>query len=132
MSIRKISHIGIAVRDLGPQVALYRDVMGLELLGVEEVADQGVRVAMFRVGESTVELLEPLSEASPIHAFLEKRGEGLHHLAYEVEGIEGTLAALERGGVRLIDRQPRLGAHGKRIAFLHPRSTGGVLTELCE
>jgi methylmalonyl-CoA/ethylmalonyl-CoA epimerase len=132
VSIRKISHIGIAVRDLDRQVALYRDVLGLELLGFEEIEDQQVRVAILRVGESNIELLEPLSDRSPVAKFLERRGQGIHHLAYEVDGIEQILEGLDSDGVELIDRSPRDGAHGKRIAFIHPRSTFGVLTELCE
>lgn len=132
MSIRKISHIGIAVRDLDQQIAFYRDVLGLELKGIEEIQDQGVRVAMLGVGESNIELLQPLSEDSPVAKFLDRRGEGIHHLAYEVEGIEETLKQVAEKGTELIDPKPRLGAHDQRIAFLHPRSTFGVLTELCE
>lgn len=132
MSIRKISHIGIAVRDLDQQVAFYRDVMGLEYQGTEVVEDQQVRVAIFRVGESAIELLEPTSPESPVAKHLDKKGEGIHHLAYEVEGIQQTLDDLKQKGARLIDQGPRDGAHGKRIAFIHPKSTFGVLTELCE
>jgi methylmalonyl-CoA/ethylmalonyl-CoA epimerase len=132
LSIRKISHIGIAVRDLDRQLALYRDVLGLELLGFEELEDQQVRVAILKVGESNIELLEPLSDSSPVARFLERRGEGIHHLAYEVQGITQVIENLDEMGVELIDRAPRAGAHGKRIAFVHPRSTFGVLTELCE
>ena len=132
MSIRKISHIGIAVRDLDQQVAFYRDVMGLEYQGTEVVEEQQVRVAIFRVGESAIELLEPTSPESPVAKHLDKKGEGIHHLAYEVEGIQQTLDDLKQKGARLIDQGPRDGAHGKRIAFIHPKSTFGVLTELCE
>ena len=132
MSIQKISHIGIAVRDLDQQVAFYRDKMGLELLGFEEVQDQQVKVAIFKVGESNIELLTPTSSESPIAKFLDKRGEGIHHLAYASDGLEALLGTLEDKGVDLIDKKPRPGAHGARIAFLHPRSTFGVLTELCE
>lgn len=132
MTISKISHIGIAVRDLDEQIAFYRDKLGLELVGIESIEDQKVKVAIFRVGESNIELLTPTSPQSPVAKFLDKRGEGIHHLAYQVEGLEGLLAALENKGVDLIDKKPRQGAHGARIAFLHPRSTFGVLTELCE
>lgn len=132
MSIQKISHIGIAVRDLDQQVAFYQDKMGLELLGFEEVQDQQVKVAIFKVGESNIELLTPTSPESPIAKFLDKRGEGIHHLAYASDGLEALLGTLEDKGVDLIDKKPREGAHGARIAFLHPRSTFGVLTELCE
>jgi methylmalonyl-CoA/ethylmalonyl-CoA epimerase len=132
VSIQKISHIGIAVRDLDQQVAFYQDKMGLELLGFEEVQDQQVKVAIFKVGESNIELLTPTSPESPIAKFLDKRGEGIHHLAYASDGLEALLGTLEDKGVDLIDKKPREGAHGARIAFLHPRSTFGVLTELCE
>lgn len=132
MSIRKISHIGIAVWDLQQQVAFYRDIMGLTYVGTEVVEEQQVRVAIFRVGESAIELLEPTSPDSPVAKHLEKKGEGIHHLAYDVEGIQQTLENLQSEGVRLIDQSPRRGAHGKRIAFIHPKSTFGVLTELCE
>ena len=132
MSIRKISHIGIAVRDLQQQVAFYRDVMGLDYVGTEVVEGQRVRVAIFRVGESAIELLEPTSDDSPIARHLAKKGEGIHHLAYDVEDLQQTLANLAQKGARLIDQAPRKGAHDKDIAFIHPKSTFGVLTELCE
>lgn len=132
MAIERISHIGIAVRDLSQQISLYRDVLGLPFVGLEEVEDQGVRVALFRVGEVTVELLEPKTQDSPIAKFLQKHGEGIHHLAYAVQDLPRTLEALAAKGVELIDKEPRRGAGGRRIAFLHPRSTHGVLTELCE
>jgi len=132
VSIQGLSHIGIAVRDLPAQVAFYRDVLGLELLGEEVVADQRVRVAVFRCGEARIELLAPLDAESPIARFLERRGEGIHHLAYAVSGLAGMLPELRGRGVDLIDQAPRAGAEGRQIAFLHPRSTFGVLTELCE
>ncbi len=132
MSIRKISHIGIAVRDLQQQVAFYRDVMGLEYVGTEVVEDQRVRVAIFRVGEAAIELLEPTSDDSPVAKHLAKKGEGIHHLAYDVEDLQQTLDNLAARGARLIDQTPRKGAHDKAIAFIHPKSTFGVLTELCE
>lgn len=132
MSIEKISHIGIAVRDLEQQVAFYRDVLGLRLTGTETIEDQQVKVAIFQVGESAIELLCPTSAESPVARFLDQKGEGIHHLAYQVEGIQETLDGLSKNGARLIDETPRKGAHDKRIAFIHPRSTFGVLTELCE
>jgi methylmalonyl-CoA/ethylmalonyl-CoA epimerase len=132
MGIERISHIGIAVRQWDQQVAFYQDVLGLKLLQIEEVPEQKVRVAMFQVGEVVIELLGPLSEDSPVGKFLEKQGEGLHHLAYLVQDLAGTLQSLSEKGVALVDKTPRPGAHGHRIAFLHPRSTFGVLTELCE
>ncbi len=132
MAIERLSHIGIAVRDLDAQVRFYRDTLGLALEAIEEVPDQQVRVASFRLGEASLELLTPLGPESPIARFLEKRGEGLHHLAYAVADLPAELAALAGKGVDLIDKSPRPGAAGQRIAFLHPRSTFGVLSELCE
>jgi len=131
LAIQKISHIGIAVRSLDEQKALYRDVLGLKLLAEEEVADQQVKVAIFEVGDSRVELLEPTSSESPIAKFLEKRGEGIHHVAYEVDSVGESLAHYKAQGVRLIDQTPRAGAEGAEIAFLHPKATFGALTEIC-
>jgi methylmalonyl-CoA/ethylmalonyl-CoA epimerase len=132
MSISGIAHIGIAVRDLDEQITYYQEVLGLRLVRQEEVLDQKIRVAFFACGETTIELLYPLSADSPVAKFIEKRGEGIHHIAYAVNGIDATLKHMEDRGVVLIDKAPRPGAHGKRIAFIHPRSTFGVLTELCE
>lgn len=132
MSIQKISHIGIAVKDLEAQVRLYRDLLQLELVNEEVVEDQQVRVAMFQVGESTIELLCPTSPDSPVAKFIDRRGEGIHHVAYEVEDLDGQLERLAAQGMELIDKKARAGAHGKRIAFLHPKATFGVLTELCD
>jgi len=132
MSDKRIDHIGIAVSSLDERVPFYRDTLGLEFLGYEEVVEQKVRVAIFDAGGAHVELLEPTAEDSPVAKFIAKRGEGLHHLAYGVEGLEQLLAGMAEEGVRLIDKEPRDGAHGKRIAFVHPAATGGVLTELCE
>jgi methylmalonyl-CoA/ethylmalonyl-CoA epimerase len=129
MPAKKINHIGIAVKNLESASALYRDVLTMTFEGTEEVTEQKVRVAFFSIGESRIELLEPTSPDSPVAKFLESKGEGIHHVAYEVEA---TLAGLKSDGVRLIDATPRGGAHGTRIAFLHPKATGGVLTELCE
>ena len=128
----QIDHLGIAVASIDQAAALYRDVMGLPCEGTEEVADQKVRVMFFAVGEVRIELLEPTSEDSPIAKFLEKRGPGLHHVAYRVDDLPATLAALKAAGVRLIDETPRTGAHGMKIAFAHPGSTHGVLTEFCQ
>ncbi len=128
----KINHIGIAVKNLENSIPLYRDQLGMEFEGTEEVAEQKVRVAFLKIGESRIELLEPTSPDSPVAKFLEKNGEGIHHLAYEVADIEQTLAELKQNEVRLIDNQPRRGAHGSLIAFLHPKATGGVLTEICQ
>ncbi|MBK8481951.1 MAG: methylmalonyl-CoA epimerase [Proteobacteria bacterium] len=132
MTVRKVSHIGIAVERLAAQVPFYRDELGLPLIAEEEVADQGVRVAIFQAGDTRIELLEPTRPDSPIARFLERRGPGLHHLAYQVDEVGSVLQRLQEHGCRLIDEAPRAGAHGARIAFVHPKSTGGVLTELCE
>ena len=130
--IKKIDHIGIAVNSLESSVPFYRDVLGLSFLGEEEVPGQKVRVAMFSVGEVKIELLEPASEESPIAGYLEKKGEGIHHIAYEADGIIEELQMVKEKGVQLIDENPRRGAHGMEIAFLHPKSTGKVLTEICQ
>jgi len=129
---KKISHIGIAVENIEAALPFYRDVLGLEFEGTEVVAEQKVKVAFLGIGESRIELLEPTAPDSPVAKFLEKNGPGVHHLAYEVDGLEGRLASLKEEGVRLIDETPRIGAHHTRIAFLHPKASGGVLTELCE
>lgn len=128
----RIDHLGLAVESLEEASRLYRDVLGLECGGTEEVADQKVRVAFFQVGEVRIELLEPTDADSPIAKFLEKRGPGLHHVAYRVDDLPATLAALKSAGVRLIDDTPRPGAHGMQIAFAHPKSTGGVMMEFCQ
>jgi methylmalonyl-CoA/ethylmalonyl-CoA epimerase len=129
---KKISHIGIAVENIEAALPFYTDVLGLEFEGTEVVAEQKVKVAFLVIGESRIELLEPTAPDSPVAKFLEKNGPGIHHLAYQVDGLEGRLASLKGQGVRLIDESPRLGAHHSRIAFLHPKASGGVLTELCE
>jgi len=128
----KINHVGIAVKNLENAIPFYRDQLGMTFEGTEEVAEQRVRVAFLKVGESRIELLEPTSPDSPVAKFLEKNGEGIHHLAYEVADIAKSLKELEAQGVRLIDKEPRNGAHGSQIAFLHPKASGGVLTEICQ
>ena len=130
--IKHIDHIGIAVKDLERQMKFYSDVLGLSCSGVEEITDQKVRVAMFPVGEVRIELLQPMADDSPIAKFLEKRGEGIHHIAYSISDLEGNLKRLDEKQVQSIDSKPRIGAGGHKIAFLHPKSTFGVLTELCE
>ena len=130
--IKKIDHIGIAVKNLQKQIKFYTEVLGLSCTGIEEVKDQKVKVAMFAVGEIRLELLQPMSEDSPIARFLEKKGEGIHHLAFQVSDLEGDLKRLQEQEIQLIDHQPRIGAEGHKIAFLHPKSTYGVLTEMCE
>lgn len=128
----KIDHIGIAVCDLEKALSFYRDQIGLVFNGIEEIDEQKVRVAFFPVGESEIELLESTDPAGPVGKFIEKKGEGVHHLAFRVSDIEDKLEQLKELGVALIDKKPRYGAGGAKIAFLHPKSTGGVLVELCE
>lgn len=128
----KIDHIGVAVADLEKMISFYQDKLGLELKGIEEVAEQKVRVAFFPVGESKIELLETTDPDGPVGKFIEKKGEGVHHVSLRVSDIEGEMSRLKEQGVVLLDEKPRYGAGGARIAFLHPKSTGGVLIELCE
>ncbi len=130
--INKINHIAIAVRSLEEHIPFYRDVLRLEYRGTEVVEDQKVRLAVFGVGEVQIELLEPTEPDSPISAFIEKRGEGMHHISYQVDDIEKQIAELKQKQVRMIDETPRSGAHGSRIAFLHPKSSAKVLTELTQ
>jgi methylmalonyl-CoA/ethylmalonyl-CoA epimerase len=130
--LTKINHIGIAVTSLDNAIPFYRDNLGMAFAGIEEVAEQKVRVAMLQVGESKIELLEPTSEDSPVAKFIAKNGAGIHHIAYEVADIEAAIAKLLADGARMIDEKPRHGAHGTRIAFIHPKSSNGVLTELCQ
>jgi len=132
MKLSHIEHIGIAVKDLQASVKFYEEVLGLECYAIEEVKDQKVKTAFFMLGGTKIELLESTDPEGPIGKFIEKKGEGVHHLAFAVEGIENALATLKERGVQLVDQQPRKGAEGLDIAFLHPKSTGGVLTELCE
>lgn len=128
--MRKIDHLGIVVRDLEAALAHWAGLLGIEAVHREVVADQGVEVAKFPVGESSVELIMPVKEGTGIAKFLEKRGEGIHHVCYAVPDLEAELARLAASGVALIDEKPRVGAGGDLIAFLHPKSTNGVLTEL--
>ena len=128
----KVDHIGIATLDLAAGLAVWRDALGLNLDATEEVAEQGVKVAMLKIGETHVELLEPLSPDSAVGKFLAKRGPGIHHIAIEVPDIRVALADLRTKGARLIDEQPRIGARGCLVAFVHPASTHGVLVELVE
>ena len=130
--LQKIHHLGYAVEDLHAASRFYREHFGAQIEEPETVADQGVKATMFRVGESMVELLEPTGPDTPVGKFLAKRGEGLHHVAFQVEDIEAALAELGRDGVLLIDEEPRIGARGTRMAFVHPKSAHGVLTELVE
>jgi len=128
----KIDHLGIATKNIEVALGFWRDALGLDVSHTEIVEEQKVRVAMLPIGETRIELLEPTSADSPISKFLEKRGGGIHHIAIEVADIEKSLAKLKEKGMRLIDENPRLGAEGCRIAFVHPSSTNGVLLELVE
>jgi methylmalonyl-CoA/ethylmalonyl-CoA epimerase len=132
MQTTHIEHIGIAVKNLTESIKFYEEVLGLECYSIEEVADQKVRTAFFMVGQTKIELLESTSEDGPVAKFLEKKGEGIHHIAFAVKGIEEALRHAEEKGIQTIDKQPRKGAEGLDIAFLHPKSTFGVLTDLCE
>ena len=128
----KIDHIGIATNDIEQMASIYRDALGLKVVETEEVASQKVRVAMLPVGESRIELLEATAADSPISKFLAKRGPGIHHVAFKVDDIRAALVDLKSKGARLIDEEPRTGAGGCLVAFIHPSSTGGVLIELVE
>lgn len=130
--IKKVDHIGIAVRSLEKALPFYTEVLKLPYLGVEEVKSQKVRVAFLKAGETKLELLEPTSEESTIFKFIEKRGEGIHHVALGVDSIEERVQEMNENGISMIDKEPRMGAGGAHIAFMHPKSTSGVLVELCE
>lgn len=126
-----IEHIGIAVKNLDEAIPFYEEVLGLHCYAIEEVKDQKVRTAFFRVGDTKIELLEPIASDSPVAGFIEKRGEGLHHIAFAVPGVASSLSGAGEKGIRLIDEKPRRGAEGLQIGFLHPKSTFGVLMEFC-
>ena len=128
----KVDHIGIAVASLDEALKLYRDQLGLDCKGTEVVEEQKVKVAFLPVGESKIELLESTDPEGPVGKFIEKKGAGVHHLSFRVSNIEEKLEQLKQQGVALIDQKPRYGAGGAKIAFLHPKSTGGVLIEICE
>ncbi len=132
MKVTKISHVAIAGEDAEQTRILYEDILGLNYTGSESVKREGVTTHFFGVGESNIELLEPLSKDTPVGKFLEKRGPGIHHLALEVEGLDDYIKKLRAADITLLSEEPQLGAHGMRIVFLHPKSTGGVLIELCE
>lgn len=128
----KLDHIGIAIKQIDQALALWRDTLGLTVDHKEEIPEQGVRVGMLAIGDTHVELLEPLSDDSPVGRFLQKRGPGIHHIALAVDDIRAELQKLKSKGARLIDQEPRIGAGGCLVAFIHPASTGGVLLELVE
>jgi methylmalonyl-CoA epimerase len=127
-----VDHVGLAVDDLEAAIALYSGTLGMPLVHRETVTEQGVEAALLDVGESHIELLSPLGPDTAVGKFLERKGPGLHHVAYRVDSVDETLAALAKAGMRLIDEQPRTGIRGSRVAFVHPSSTGGVLTEIVE
>ena len=132
MNISRIEHLGIAVKSIEEQLPYYEGVLGLKCYSIEVVEDQKVKTAFFKVGQTKIELLEPTSPDSTIAKFIEKKGEGIHHIAFSVDSVAASLAEAESKGVQLIDKAPRAGAEGLNIAFLHPKSTCSVLTEFCE
>ncbi len=131
MNISHIEHLGIAVKSIEASLPYYEQILGLKCYNIEEVADQRVKTAFFKVGQTKIELLEATSEDSPIAKFIEKKGEGIHHIAFAVPEVQEALDEMATKGVALIDKAPRGGAEGLNIAFIHPKSTGGVLTEFC-
>lgn len=132
MNLSHIEHIGIAVKSLENSIPYWEQVFGLKCYSIEEVTEQKVKTAFFKVGQTKIELLESTDPEGPIGKFIEKKGEGIHHIAFAVNNLEQALAETEEKGIQLIDKTPRKGAEGLDIAFLHPKSTFGVLTELCE
>lgn len=127
-----IEHLGIAVKSLETAIPYWEQLLGTKCYNIETVAEQKVKTAFFKIGQTKIELLEPMSEDSPVGKFIEKKGEGVHHIAFAVNDLPAALAKAENDGIQLIDKAPRGGAEGLNIAFLHPKSTFGVLTELCE
>ncbi len=132
MFTRKIDHVGIAVKDASSKISLYKDFLGLKEIKIEELPDRGIRIYMIHVGESKVELLEPLNEQSEIAKFLQNKGEGIHHIAFNVEGINEAVELAKNLGFQPLSDSPRPGASGTKVLFLHPKTTGGVLIELVE
>lgn len=130
--IRKVDHIGIAVKDLDEAVKFYTEILGLTVQGYEEVSEQKVKVAFIPIGDTELELLESTEPDGPIAKYIEKKGTGIQHVAFNVENIEKALEEIKEKGIRLIDEKPRYGAGGSKIAFLHPKSTQGILVEVCE
>ena len=128
----RIDHVGVAVEDLDAAIALYEQSFGLELAHREVVTEQGVEAVLLDVGDGHVELLAPLGDDTPVGKFIVKHGPGLHHVAYQTDDIDSALEQVRNAGLRLIDQEPRIGIRGSRVAFLHPKATGGVLTELVE
>ncbi|MGO9906497.1 MAG: methylmalonyl-CoA epimerase [Solirubrobacteraceae bacterium] len=132
MQLSALDHVGVAVEDIDAALAVYRDALGMPLVHRETVPEQGVDAALLDVGDSHIELLQPLGPETPVGKFLARKGPGLHHVAYRVASVQDTLDALTAAGVRLIDERPRTGIRGSQVAFIHPSSTGGVLTEIVQ
>ena len=132
MSVKRLDHIAVAVSDLEAALEFYREKLGLDCIEIETVEEQGVRVAKLDVGNTHIELLEPLGPDTPVGRFIEKKGQGLHHICVGVDKIEDGIESLKNSGTRMIDEKPKIGAGGAKIAFVHPKSTGGVLLELSE
>lgn len=130
--VKKVDHIGIAVKSIQESLKLYRDIYGLDLAGIEEVEDQKVKTAFLPIGDTEIELLESTDPNGAIAKFIDKKGEGIQHIAFQVEDVEKALEEAKAQGIRLIDEKPRYGAGGAKIAFLHPKSTKGVLVEFCQ
>jgi methylmalonyl-CoA/ethylmalonyl-CoA epimerase len=128
----KIDHIGIAVKSINDALVFYQDILGLKLSKIEEVSEQKVKIAFLPVGEMKIELLESTSADGPVAKFIEKNGEGIQHIAFQVENIEEKLEEIKKSGTRLIDEKPRIGANGSKIAFIHPKASFGTLIEICE
>ena len=131
MNLSHIEHIGIAVKSIEESKPYYENILGLKCYSIEEVTDQKVKTAFFMIGQTKIELLEPTSPESPVAKFIEKKGEGIHHIAFATDNINSALNEVAQKGIQLIDKEGRKGAEGLTIGFLHPKSTGGVLTELC-
>lgn len=132
MELTHIEHLGIAVKSLEAAIPYWEQLLGSKCYSIEEVPEQGVKTAFFKIGQTKIELLEAMTESSPVAKFIEKKGEGVHHIAFATNGLQQSIDQCAEAGIQLIDKTPRKGAEGLNIAFLHPKSTGGVLTELCE
>lgn len=132
METKRIDHIGIAVKDASEKLKLYKDFLGLEVTEVEELPERGLRVYFIKIGDTRIELLEPMHENSEVSGFLEKKGEGIHHIAFNIHGIDEAVKLAKENGLQPLSEEPKKGAGGTRVLFLHPKTTGGVLVELVE